>query len=92
MKKGKFLLLVVLLLSILSFSTTIKMYLVTDYHSHALPFYSEGQHGFGGIAKIIAFLKEKAGDEDTLVFGGGDMINLGTPAWSDKFHAIEMPW
>ncbi|MDD3680852.1 MAG: metallophosphoesterase, partial [Mesotoga sp.] len=92
MKKAKFLVLVVLLLSILSFSTTIKMYLVTDYHSHAIPFYSEGQRGFGGIAKIIAFLKDKTGDEDTLVFGGGDMINLGTPAWSDKFHAIEMPW
>ena len=92
MKKAKFFVLVVLLLSILSFSTTIKMYLVTDYHSHAIPFYSEGRHGFGGIAKIIAFLKDKAGNEDTLVFGGGDMINLGTPAWSDKFHAIEMPW
>ena len=64
MKKAKFLVLVVLLLSILSFSTTIKMYLVTDYHSHAIPFYSEGQHGFGGIAKIVAFLKDKTGDEE----------------------------
>jgi 5'-nucleotidase len=92
MRRSKFLILAVILLSILSFSTTIKMYHITDYHSHAIPFYSEGQHGFGGIARIITYLREKSVDENTLIFCGGDMINLGTPAWSDKFHAIELPW
>ncbi len=63
----------------------------SDYHSHALPFYSEGRDDQGGIARAIAYLKhEKA--RGSLIFSGGDMINKGSPAWSDKYTCAEWPW
>jgi len=64
----------------------------SDYHSHALPFYSEGDEDVAGIARAIAYLKPYAKDPNTLILSGGDMINKGSPAWSDKYHHIEGPW
>lgn len=63
----------------------------SDYHSHALPFYSEDRADQGGLARAIGYLKrEKRGG--ALVFDGGDMINKGSPAWSDKYRCAEWPW
>jgi 5'-nucleotidase len=63
----------------------------SDYHSHAVPFYSEDRPDQGGIARAIGFLKmEKR--RGALIFSGGDMINKGAPAWSDKFTCAEWPW
>jgi 5'-nucleotidase / UDP-sugar diphosphatase len=62
----------------------------SDYHSHALPFYSEdGERG--GIARAIGYLRseKRAG---ALVFNGGDTINKGAPAWSDRYGCAEWPW
>ncbi|HEX7708492.1 MAG TPA: 5'-nucleotidase C-terminal domain-containing protein [Thermoanaerobaculia bacterium] len=62
----------------------------SDYHSHAVPFYSEdGERG--GIARAIGYLRseKRAG---ALVFNGGDTINKGAPAWSDRYGCAEWPW
>ena len=64
----------------------------SDYHSHALPFYSEGRAGQGGIARAIGYMKRARSGEDAVVLSGGDMINQGSPAWSDKYHCEEWPW
>jgi 5'-nucleotidase len=63
----------------------------SDYHSHALPFYSEGREGQGGIARAIEYLRAQK-QHGALVFSGGDMMNKGSPAWSDKYHCAEWPW
>lgn len=63
----------------------------TDYHSHALPFFSEDREQQGGIARAIAYL-EREKSRGAFVFSGGDMINIGAPAWSDKFGCIEWSW
>lgn len=71
-------------------STTVTLLHFSDYHSHALPFYTEeGERG--GIARAIGFMDrhKKAG---ALVFNGGDMMNRGAPAWSDKYECAEWPW
>lgn len=64
----------------------------SDYHSHALPFYSEGAPGQGGIARAVAYLKAARARPGTLVVSGGDMLNRGTPAWSDEHRCVEWPW
>jgi 5'-nucleotidase / UDP-sugar diphosphatase len=63
----------------------------SDYHSHALPFYSEDRKDQGGIAHAIGYVEreKKAG---AIIFSGGDMINKGSPAWSDKYGCAEWPW
>jgi 5'-nucleotidase / UDP-sugar diphosphatase len=74
----------------LSADTTVTLFHFSDYHSHALPFYTdEGE--LGGIARAIGYLREqkRAG---ALVFSGGDMINKGAPAWSDQYQCAEWPW
>jgi 5'-nucleotidase/UDP-sugar diphosphatase len=63
----------------------------SDYHSHALPFYSEGREGQGGIARAIGYLRAEK-QQGALVFSGGDMMNKGSPAWSDKYRCAEWPW
>jgi len=63
----------------------------SDYHSHALPFYSEGSAGQGGIARAIGYLRAQK-QHGALVFSGGDTINKGSPAWSDKYRCAEWPW
>lgn len=83
--------LLLLLVSVsLHAETTVTLLQFSDYHSHALPFYTdEGERG--GIARAIAYLRsqKRAG---ALVFNGGDTINKGAPAWSDKYGCAEWPW
>jgi 5'-nucleotidase len=72
--------------------TTITLLHFSDYHSHAMPFYSEGQANTAGIARAIAYLKPFAADPNTLIFSGGDSMNRGAPAWSDKYRCTEWSW
>jgi 5'-nucleotidase len=70
--------------------THITLLHLSDYHSHALPFYTEeGERG--GIARAIGYLRREK-SRGALVFSGGDTINKGAPAWSDKFGCAEWPW
>jgi 5'-nucleotidase / UDP-sugar diphosphatase len=71
-------------------ATTITLLHFSDYHSHAQPFYSEGSMK-GGVARAIGFLERHKRD-GALVFIGGDMMNKGAPAWSDKYHCAEWAW
>ena len=63
----------------------------SDYHSHAVPFYSEERADQGGIARAVGFLRRQK-NRGALIFSGGDMMNKGAPAWSDKFTCAEWPW
>lgn len=72
--------------------STVTLLHFSDYHSHAVPFYAEGQADTAGIARLFAFLQPYANDPDSLIFSGGDTMNLGTPAWSDKYTCAEWPW
>ncbi len=72
--------------------TTVTLLHFSDYHSHALPFYSEGDSDVAGIARAIAYLHPFCQDSSSLIFSGGDMINHGSPAWSDKYPCVEWPW
>ena len=70
--------------------TNVTLLHFSDYHSHALPFYTdEGERG--GIARALAYLKQER-RRGALVFSGGDMINKGAPAWSDRYQCAEWPW
>lgn len=71
-------------------ATTITLLHFSDYHAHALPFYSEGSIR-GGVARMIGFLQRHKRN-GALVFNGGDMMNKGAPAWSDKYHCAEWAW
>ena len=83
-------LLVLLLALPLAADTTVTLLHVSDYHSHALPFYTEdGERG--GIARAIGYLRREK-RRGALVFSGGDTINKGSPAWSDKYQCAEWPW
>jgi 5'-nucleotidase / UDP-sugar diphosphatase len=73
-------------------TTTVTLLHFSDYHSHAVPFYSEGQAGTAGIGRLIAYLQPYANDPNSLIFNGGDMMNMGTPAWSDKYRCAEWSW
>lgn len=69
---------------------TVTLLHISDYHSHALPFYTdEGERG--GIARAIRYLRQEK-TRGALIFSGGDTINKGAPAWSDKFDCVEWPW
>ena len=70
-------------------SKTVTLLHMSDYHSHAVPFYSEGQNNSAGLARTIAYLRPFAQNPSALVFSGGDTLNLGTPAWSDKYRCVE---
>ncbi|HEY6140605.1 MAG TPA: 5'-nucleotidase C-terminal domain-containing protein [Thermoanaerobaculia bacterium] len=63
----------------------------SDYHSHAVPFYAEEGAGRGGIARAAGYLASEK-KRGALVFSGGDMVNKGSPAWSDKYRCVEWPW
>lgn len=83
-------LLLLLLFALPLSAQTVTLLHLSDYHSHALPFYTdEGERG--GIARAIGYLRahKRAG---ALVFSGGDTINKGAPAWSDKYGCAEWPW
>lgn len=70
---------------------TVTLLHFSDYHSQALPFYGERGADQGGIAKAIHYLRREK-SRGALVFSGGDTINKGAPAWSDKFGCVEWPW
>ena len=72
-------------------STRIVLLHFSDYHSHAVPFYSEGRSDQGGIARAVGYL-ERQHRGGALVFSGGDMLNKGAPSWSDKYTCAEWPW
>ncbi len=65
---------------------------MTDYHSHATPFASEGRRDQGGIARLLGYAKSVKSEGHALVLSGGDMLNKKTPAWSDKYRCVEWPW
>lgn len=71
---------------------TVTLLHFSDYHSHAVPFYAEGEAQSAGIARLIAYLKPLAADPNVLIFSGGDTMNLGSPAWSDKYQCAEWSW
>jgi 5'-nucleotidase/UDP-sugar diphosphatase len=74
-------------------TTTVTLLHFSDYHSHAVPFYSEGQPNQGGIARAIAYLKaQRAANPNLLILSGGDTMNKGTPTWSDEYTCVEWPW
>lgn len=77
---------------LLAAAATITLLHFSDYHSHALPFYSEGEAGQAGIARAIAFLREARARPGTFVVSGGDMLNRDVPAWSDELRCVEWPW
>ena len=70
----------------------ITLFHFSDYHSHARPFFSEGRESQGGIARAIGYLEQERKKPRTFIFSGGDMINKGAPAWSDKYGCVEWPW
>ena len=73
-------------------STSIVLLHTSDYHSHALPHYADGEYGVGGLARLIQYFRdERAANPNTVILGGGDTMNLGTPAWSDKYQCAEWP-
>ena len=75
----------------LSAGTTLTLLHFSDYHSHAVPFYSEGRPDQGGIARALGYLEHEK-SHGALVFNGGDMMNKGAPAWSDRYRCAEWPW
>lgn len=72
-------------------TTRVTLLHFSDYHSHAEPFYSAGREDQGGIARAIGYLRREK-QRGALVFSGGDMVNKGSPAWSDKYGCAEWPW
>ncbi|OJT19436.1 hypothetical protein BO221_34165 [Archangium sp. Cb G35] len=81
-----------LLLPACQTTRTVTLVGMTDYHSHAVPFYSEGEPGQGGVARALAYLREAKTNPDTLVVSGGDTVNKGVPTWSDEYGCVEWPW
>lgn len=73
-------------------TTTVRLFHFSDYHSYAMPFYSEGKPDQGGIARAIGYLQQFADDPRTLIFSGGDMLNLDVPAWGVKYTCVDWPW
>ncbi len=71
---------------------TITLLHFSDYHSHAVPFYFEGTDDTAGVARAIAYLETYDDDPNALILSGGDMINKGSPAWSDKYQCAEWSW
>jgi len=72
-------------------TTEIALVGFSDYHAHAVPFDSEGRAGQGGLARLVAFLREARQRPHTLVVSGGDFFNRGTPVWSDELRCAEWP-
>lgn len=65
----------------------------SDYHSHALPYYSEHAPDQGGVARALAYVQKRRAElPNVLVLNGGDMWNSGTPAWSDKYYGDCPEW
>ena len=74
-------------------TTTIDIYHFSDYHSHALPGFAEGDPSRGGMARVVGLLeKAQADHKNMLSFSGGDMMNLSNPIWSDVYTCTEWSW
>ncbi len=73
-------------------TTVVNLVAFSDYHSHAVAFYSEGRPGQGGVARAIAHLSSAKRQPNTIVISGGDMLNRGAPTWSDEYRCVEWPW
>jgi 5'-nucleotidase len=73
-------------------AVTVTLLHFSDYHSHALPFYSEQEPDQGGIARAVALFERAKARPGTFLLSGGDMLNQGTPAWSDEHRCVEWPW
>jgi len=74
-------------------TTTIEIYHFSDYHSHALPGFAEGDANRGGVARVLGLLEAaKAANPNVLAFSGGDMMNLNNPIWSDVYTCTEWSW
>lgn len=86
-----FVVIVLFLASAANGEVTVTLLHFSDYHSHAIPFYSEDRADQGGIARSIGYLARQK-KRGALVFSGGDMMNKGAPAWSDKYRCAEWPW
>ena len=91
-KKSLVLLTSLLWLSACQTTHTVTLVGMADYHSHALPLYSEGEPGQGGVARAMAYLRAAKAKPDTLVISGGDTVNQGVPTWSDVYGCVEWPW
>jgi len=73
--------------------TSIEIYHFSDYHSHALPGFAEGEADRGGIARVLGLIAAaKAANPYVLAFSGGDMMNLSNPIWSDVYTCTEWSW
>lgn len=70
---------------------TVTLLQFSDYHSHALPFYAGADGELGGIARAVGYLRREK-RRGALVFSGGDMINKGSPSWSDRYRCAEWSW
>ena len=88
--RASLLLLISALLALPAHAADVAILHFSDYHSHALPHYTDGGE-MGGIARAIGYL-EREKRSGALVFSGGDMVNKGAPAWSDKYGCAEWPW
>jgi 5'-nucleotidase / UDP-sugar diphosphatase len=84
------LLLILLLALPLTAATRVTILHTSDYHSQSQPFYTE-EGDRGGIARAVGFLRAQK-RLGALVFSGGDTINKGAPAWSDKYGCAEWSW
>ena len=82
--------LILLLLALPLSAQTVTLLHISDYHSHALPFYTDDGE-LGGIARAIGYLRQQK-RSGALVFSGGDTVNKGAPAWSDKYGCAEWAW
>jgi 5'-nucleotidase len=71
--------------------TTVTLLHFSDYHSHALPFFSEMRAEQGGIARAVGYMRRERA-HGAVILSGGDMINKGSPAWSDRERCVEWPW
>ena len=91
MKTSLALLSLLLFLPACQTTRTVTLVGMTDYHSHAVPFYSEGEPGQGGVARVLAWLREAKTRPDTLVVSGGDTVNKGVPTWSDEYKCGSGP-
>lgn len=73
--------------------TRVNLLHFSDYHSHARPFFGAGRGDRGGIARVVAYARTfKERHPAALVLSGGDTLNAGVPAWSDRYRCAEWPW
>lgn len=77
--------------SVASAGQTVNILHFSDYHSNALATTTIDGGEQGGIARLMHLLKQQD-KENSLIFSGGDMMNKGSPAWSDKYQCTEWPW